>query len=68
MIELCILKANMDILHSLPYITVNILNGGSISNTSVVSYAEIIRHISATRKKLKDEGFIYINGRLKKIS
>lgn len=66
--ELDIMKNKMDMLQDISYINVNVLVEGKIINTSMVPYSQIIQQISAIREKLKEQGYIYIDKKLKKIN
>jgi hypothetical protein len=58
----------MDLLQSIPYINVNVLGDNKIENRTVVSYYEITRRMTVLRRELKKEGYVYLNGKIKKVS
>jgi len=52
-------RSNLDILHSLKYISVNIVEDNKYKNISVVPYYEIVKIISYIREELKKDGYYY---------
>ena len=58
----------MDMLQDISYINIDIIVEGKIVNTSIVPYSQIIQQISATREKLKEQGYTYVNKKLKKVN